>query len=377
MSDYKKLIDDAGNSPPEKPAETPATIRAPLRETDRARIEFNAIPASELGDGENVDWVWHGFLARGFITLLIGLWKAGKSTMLAHLLKAMAEGGELAGEVNPGRVLVCTEEGAGLWARRRDDVGFQDNATFVVRPFKIRPNALDWRDFVEWIADRVKADNIGAVVLDTWSAFNPTTDENDASGMMAALLPLHLIAEAGAAVLIVHHPKKGDGAEAQASRGSGALTGFVDIIVELRRFCAESSDDRRRTLRCYSRFDESPPEVVVELGDDGYRTIGSKGDASRNDRQQVIDDILTEDSWKTAATVRDEWPEGAIPKPSKRTVQLDLTHGAENDRWLRQGNGVRNDPYTYKFDSRTPHPLRHARNSNSNGNGDFSHLMNW
>ena len=52
-------------------------IRAVPRQRKRARIEFLPIPASELGDSENLEWLWHGYLSRGFIMLLIGLWKAG------------------------------------------------------------------------------------------------------------------------------------------------------------------------------------------------------------------------------------------------------------------------------------------------------------
>ncbi len=48
----------------------------------------------------------------------------------------------------------------------------------------------------------------------------------------AALVPLHAITEAGAAVVIVHHPRKSDGAQGTAARGSGAISGFVDIIAD-------------------------------------------------------------------------------------------------------------------------------------------------
>ena len=53
----------------------------------------------------------------------------------------------------------------------------------------------------------------------------------------------------------------------------------------------------------------------------------------------------------------DNWPEETIPKPAKRTVQLDLNHGNESGLWLREGKGAKGDPYRYKFDSRTVEPL--------------------
>ena len=79
-----------------------------------------------------------------------------------------------------------------------------------------------------------------------------------------------------------------DAGEGQASRGSGALPGFVDIIVELRRFNPSQRDDTRRVLTTYSRFEESHPEKVIDLTDDGYIDCGSKHDAARADRSVDI-----------------------------------------------------------------------------------------
>jgi len=327
----------------------PIRIRAAPRERDRARIECCPIPASKLGDGEQVEWPWHGYLATGFITLLVGLWKGGKTTLVGHLLKCFGSGGDLAGAVVPAKVLVITEEGNGLWARRRDEVGFGDHVYFHVRPFKTRPTFREWETYVNSVAKVVRAGGFNVVIFDTWQAVNPCPDENDAAGTMRAVTPLHGISEEGVAILLVHHPKKGDAGEGQASRGSGALTGFVDIILELRRFNAQEADDRRRKLKSHSRFEETPAEVVIELMDAGYRLVGSTGDANRDDRQQVIVEILNDTDWLTAEGVRDQWPEGAIPKPSKRTIQLDLNHGYDAGRWDRAGAGKRNDPYRYRF----------------------------
>jgi hypothetical protein len=177
---------------------------------------------------------------------------------------------------------------------------------------------------------------------------NPCSDENDASQTMAALGPLHRITEAGAAVLLVHHPRKGDAAEGQAARGSGALAGFVDTIVELRRFNPESADDRRRELKGLSRFDETPSEVVIELTDSGYHTIGSVGEATQSDRIRVITQILSESNEPcTADDVRSGWPDGTVPKPGRRTVMNDLNVGFKRSEWCRTGSGKRGDPFRY------------------------------
>ncbi len=313
-----------------------------------AGIEF--LPASALGSGDQVDWPWTGWVASGFVTLLVALWKAGKTTLLTHFLKATSKGGDLAGNVQACNVLVVTEEGQGLWARRRDDVGIEDNVQFLVRPFKGRPTYRQWEKLIAQIATKVEAENIDVVLFDTWQSVSPCPDENDAAKMMAALTPLHRITEAGAAVLLVHHTRKGDGTEGQASRGSGAFTGFVDIIAELRRYDPERHDDTQRVLRGLSRFDETPKELVIDLREDGYHVVGTKGDAKQCERMRVIGDVLqTCGGPLTAEEVRDAWPTGEIPKPGLRTLKNDLNSGCSktSSKWLRTGDGKKGDPYRY------------------------------
>ena len=161
-------------------------------------------------------------------------------------------------------------------------------------------------------------------------------------------MPLRALADAGTAVLLIHHPRKGDGTEGQASRGGGALPAFVDILIELRRFAPNSNRDRRRILTSYGRFDETPPEVVVELDGDGYRTVGSKRDATRADRQEVIASLLpVQEPGMTPKKVRDAWPSNGIPKPAGRTVELDLKEGAAKRLWQKTGAGKKGSAFRY------------------------------
>jgi hypothetical protein len=243
------------------------------------------VPASQLGSGAAPDWTWQGYIARASITLLTTLWKAGKTTLLAHLLKATGTGASLAGlPVIKGNVLVIAEESARLWAGRRDKLGIGDNVLFDIRPFKGRPTLAEWEQYIEHVADLVRRHEIVLVCIDTLQSVSPADDENDAMKVIAALTPLHMITEAGAGLLIVHHPRKSDGTEGQASRGSGALPGFVDIIVEMRRPRNGEANTRKRELTAYSRFDDTPTELVIDLAEDGmsYNALGTTAETARD-----------------------------------------------------------------------------------------------
>jgi len=320
------------------------------------------VPASALGGGDAVTFQWAGYLALGFILLLSGLWKGGKSTLIGHLLRAMGSGGNIAGDVKPGRALIVSEEAGGLWARRRDDLGLGDHCEFLCRPFKTRPARGAWESFVDYLAGLVIERRFNVVVLDTIAGLLPIDNENDAAQVQTALLPLHRITEAGAAVRLVHHPKKGDAGEGQAARGSGALPGFVDVILELRRYAPADREDRRRTLTAYSRFDETPPEVVIELTGDGYRLVGGKADAKRTDRMDAIGELLPGTApGLTAEEILKAWPDGdGIPKSGIRTLRGDLKAGADSGRWIVSGRGSKGDPLRYWVcDSipASPHPI--------------------
>jgi len=159
---------------------------------------------------------------------------------------------------------------------------------------------------------------------------------------------LHQLSATGAALLMSHHPRKSDGSEGTASRGSGALPGFVDTIVELRRYDPERDTDRRRVLRGYSRFSETPHETVLELrpGNVGYVTLGGKSDVRQADRLAVIVRILPGVApGLTVEEVHAAWPDDAgIPRPSVRTLKGDLTACRQA---IFTGTGVKGDPKRY------------------------------
>jgi hypothetical protein len=58
--------------------------------------QFISFDAAEDGSAET-QWLWHGLVAAGKVTLFTSLWKSGKTTLLAHYLARRRAGGEFLG----------------------------------------------------------------------------------------------------------------------------------------------------------------------------------------------------------------------------------------------------------------------------------------
>lgn len=355
------------------PAQGTDSFPAPL-ERKGARMHFAPIPITEIGPSEPPGWIWPGFVARGHVTLFTSLWKSGKTTLAAHLVRDLGVGGSLAEGVEHANVLILSEESPSLWARRRDDLSIGAHVHLVCRPFKGRPTLADWLELVELVAAYAKGHSIGLVIFDTLAGLWPVIEENDAGAVLTALAPLHLIAETGAGVILFHHPRKGDAADGQASRGSGALPGFVDVIVEMRRYVRDDSTDRRRVLSAHSRFDDTPRESILELTDAGYVFLGDGTRVRRGDHLQQISRLLPEASpGLTVDEIRRAWP--AEPKPGVSSLREDLAAGVPS-RWHRSGSGHRGDPHRFhrvgRFDSRTTRPLGGGNESTEGPDGEIT-----
>lgn len=324
------------------------SLRTPsIPDPSRVRNESPIISLADLGPSQEPDWVWPGYLARGAITLFTGLWKAGKTTLLGHLLRDLERGSGLAPHRMEAPSLVCSEEPPGIWARRRDELRLPPSVFLLRRDSFRRPTFGEWPSLIEMIVGQVEEHEIGLVVFDTLPSLWPVLNENDAGETLHALAPMRAITDAGAALLLVHHPRKGGGTQGEATRGSGSLPGFVDIILELRRYRPEDANDTRRTLTAMGRFEKIPAQRVIELGDDGYTIIGDRDAARDADLRSTIAPLLPADGeGLTYDGVRALWP--TKPGPGQTALRQTLNAGADEGLWSRSGTGRKNDPYRFK-----------------------------
>lgn len=241
---------------------TPPAIPSPAVRFSPVAGPYTAVVCADLhsAPASERDWLWDGYLRPGEITLLTSQWKSGKSTVVAVLLARMQTGGELAGRaVRAGKVVIVSEEDAALWHERSTALGLGAPICLFCRPFLGKPREQDWLGLLDQIGRMHEQYGVDLLVIDSLANLAPLRSENEAGEMLRALLPLQRLTTRGMAVLVLHHPRKGTLVPGQAARGSGALSGFVDIIIEMQRLGAGHPSDRRRRLRAYSRHHATPP----------------------------------------------------------------------------------------------------------------------
>jgi hypothetical protein len=309
---------------------------------------------AELQTASQTDppWLWRGYLAPGEVTLLTSLWKAGKSTLISVLLSRLKDGGEFAGlPLKAGRAVILTEESPAQWAERCRVVSFGDHLTWFCRPFVGKPRYDQWIEFIDQVAQMHVERTIDLFVVDPIANLTPARTENDAAEILNTVAPLQRLTSRGISVLLAHHPRKKPTVPGQAARGSGALSGFADILLEMKRPSIRHHKDRRRIIHGLSRHDVTPPTWVIELNAESsdYLCLGSTTEISYEAGSPVLKSILEQaDKPFTRRDILQSWPETGAP-PVTQTLWKWLTRASKEGWILRDGSGTKNDPHTYKL----------------------------
>jgi hypothetical protein len=289
-------------------------------------------------------------LKPGKTTLLTSQWKSGKTTLLALLLARMEKGGELAGlPVAAGRAAVISEEGADNWDARALKLSMGNHVSYFCRPFKTRPSALQWQALLDAMLVLRRREGLDLVAIDTLAYFLPSGNENLAGAMMDCLRPLSGLTEQGLCVWLMHHPRKGVSLPGQAARGSGALPGYVDIIVEMEWYRQTADEDRRRWLHGHSRHEETRRHLLMELNREGtdYVAATVTPDEEPGGTGQILMQVL-EDGLRrlTQNEILEQWPED-FTKPDRATIHRALQRGVEQGLIRRKGTGRKHDAFQY------------------------------
>lgn len=165
-----------------------------------------------------------------------------------------------------------------------------------------------------------------------------------ALSVIEALEPLILAAGDGLAVAIIAHQRKAAGKHGEAVRGSNALTGGVDVVVELEP-SPEELGRRMRVLRAESRFSSTPEELVAELSEEGeYTAQGELEEVRREAEGEVVAELVR----ATPGSTTDALAEASDTAAATMARRLKDAH--EDGLIRREGSGRKGDPYRW-------HPL--------------------
>jgi hypothetical protein len=297
--------------------------------------------------------LWDGLLHRGDITLLLGGWKSGKSTLIAELIRHLGRGEEFLGRSTfAASVCVLTDEPLSVWVKRHRDRPFPP--TLRVSPqYELTP-PVRMKELQSFL-DAAVATRPDLVVVDSLAGLLPPGAEGNACVLSQVIDRLKNIPRIPA-VLVVHHPGKSRSSD-MVSRGSGFLPAAANCIIEFGAYSTHPDDRCRRLLRIRSRRAQLPYAIACEWRpDDGTYIPVELPPADPGDRRPAIIRAILDDRPQRAATILDlltEWPDDAEPVGRAALIKV-LGRCVERSELRRTGRGVKSSPYVYRPNDSTP-----------------------
>lgn len=310
--------------------ETPSPLRGLRPASDielyaRPEVENPALLASLI------------FIAR--LHLLSAYMKSGKTEFILQMIHAILRGEDFIGlPTKKTRVLLISEMAETDVLKTFRKLGHTPEGGLFIHGREAGPFTLD-KGGLNQLGAFVRENNIGLVVLDVISRFWLVADENSATEVEKALLPLlTLCGSTGAAVLLAHHETKAGGEHGRGIRGSGGIFGTVDQALMLGR---HGTSKTKRVLKTLGRFPESPDELLLDYVDGKYVTLGDPSGIDVIEAEHAIADALVE------SMTRPEIIEATALPPMKVRRVLDAL--VRDGFVLRSGTGKKGDPFVFKM----------------------------
>jgi 5S rRNA maturation endonuclease (ribonuclease M5) len=298
---------------------------------------------------EEVHWIVEPFLAAGCLTDLAGPAKAaGKTTLALVMIRAVLDGEEFLGRRTArSPVVFLTEQSRGTFrpALSRAHLTERDDLSIL---YAHKAATLSWPQIVASAVEECLRIGAQLLVVDTLPALSRLRGdaENSAGEALRVLEPLQQAAgEHGIAVLYTRHERKGGGPVGEAARGSSAFAGGADVLLSLRRPEGRYGHGVRY-LQSLSRFQETPPELMIELGEDGqYFLVSDQAITMVEDEIRAgLLEVLPESA--DHALTLDELVQ-RCPKLTRTTAQRKLTELYTEGVIHHVGLGRRGDPKRY------------------------------
>lgn len=294
------------------------------------------IPAKDLPNVPPPESLWGGILYPGCITQLNAEPGAGKSTLLYNIASFGALGKDFLGIPfsRPIKTLYIDLESPQWLQKQKIETicGELPANLHLLYEFNLR------RDVNELIK-LAKEEKYDLIVFDTQSKALGMEDENDNSeANRMAILLRRLARETGAAILLIHHTKKGDGGKkVHKGRGASAIAGDVDVVANLETLDLDTLKLEIAKTRIPGVFQSI---TMRKVGDDKFERISIEGGHRGSELQSAQEFILSllgdRREWRTAEILERAEKEGF----KKKTIENALRRLWESGRLLRPRQGV-------------------------------------
>jgi hypothetical protein len=263
--------------------------------------------------------------------------KSGKSTLVYRMVVCVAQGiGFLGRKTERGAVLILAlEEHPRDVERRLRRFGLTADDPVYIHIGPIRNKAEGLAAIREFIVDK----GIVLVVVDSLSRFWAVQDENANMEVIREISPLlDMARETNAAVLLVHHERKSGGEDGRNIRGGSALFGLVDQAIFLERRPGEVSN--RRVLKTLGRYEDCPPELIIELVGEDYRVLGTPQQFGEIQAVEKIKAVLSTTPMDVKALAKSA-------DISEKLARRALEKLKASETVQRSGGGKKGDPHLY------------------------------
>lgn len=337
-----------------------------LTQKDHAReqavcgLSFISLGAILREPQEDVQFLVHGHLPAGGLSILAGKPKTGKSTLARCLVLDVARGRSWLGfPTRRGPVFYLALE------EKRDEVRNHFHAMGAAPDDPVRLLFRAPPDALPALRQASEQERPALIVIDPLFKLIRVRDGNDYVAVTQALEPLlGLARDTGAHVLAVHHLGKGERSGGDAILGSTAILASADTALFLKR------SDRYRTLSSIQRYGTDLEEVVLTLDPD--TRIVSGGLMRKEAEEERITQGIVEFLRGRKATEREILGAVEAPTAVKERVLRQLLQGM---RVVRRGRGARGDPYVYSLpgaDAPPPEFLSGSGGERENPNSDVT-----
>lgn len=262
------------------------------------------------------EWIARPWVAKGTITEVDGKIKAGgKTTWITYMAGKILDGEPFMGEPTTRTSAVfLTEQPPASFRKALERAQLLEREDLLILHWH-DTRGVTWTDVARAAVDKAAEIGAGVLFVDTLGQFAGIRGdgENNAGAAQEAMRPLQEAAARGLAVVLTRHERKGGGEVGESGRGSSAFGGAVDVILSIRR----GEGNTRPTVRIIeslSRFDETPSKLVIELTDDGYRSLGDATAFAEKEAVSAILELLPskEENAMTSADVLDKLKEQDI-----------------------------------------------------------------